>query len=126
MTMKVYGEVANGLFSVMPAEIEFKKPRLADGDAQKVRVQFIDTAKKQSLRIIKAEPAFLQCQEPRPLPGAKGQWEFIIRIPPKNPEAAKLQPDNFFEGRIILQAFESEVQIPVRVKWIPPEPAEKH
>jgi hypothetical protein len=126
ITMKIYGEVANGLFSVMPAEVEFKKPRLADGDAQKVRVQFIDTSKKQSLRIVKFEPAFLHCEEPRPLPGAKGQWEFIIRIPPKDPEAAKLQPDNFFEGRIVLQASESDVQIPVRVKWTPPEPVEKH
>lgn len=123
--MRVYGEVANGIFKVLPDEVEFKRPRLADGDSQKVRVQFIDTSKKQTLKIVSVEPAFVRCDEPRALPGAAGQWEFTARIPPKNADAAKMQADNFFEGRIVLQASGSDAQIPVRVKWNPPEPAEK-
>src|SRR5262249_19186367 len=47
--MHVYGEVANGIFRVLPDQVEFKRPRLIDGDSQKVRVQFIDTSKKQTL-----------------------------------------------------------------------------
>jgi len=122
--MRVYGEVANGLFKVLPEEVEFTVPRLADGDQKKVRVQFIDPAKKQSLKIAKVEPSFVQCDEPKPLPGAPGQWEFFARIPPKNAEAMKLQPDGFFEGRIVLEA--SGAPIPVRVKWNPPESGDKN
>jgi hypothetical protein len=125
ITMRVYTVVSNGLFKVTPDEVAFTKPRLADGDVQKVRVQFFDPDKKQSLKSVKSEPAFLQCDAPRALPNAPGQWEFTVRIPPKNPDAAKVQPDQFFEGVIVLGASDSDVQIPVRVKWIPPLPAEK-
>jgi hypothetical protein len=123
--MRIYGVVANGIFKVLPEEVEFKAPRLAEGDSQKVRVQFVDPAKKQTLKIVRTEPAFVQCDEPRLLPGAAGQWEFTARVPEKNADATKLQPDGFFEGYIVLQASGSDAQIPVRVKWNPPEPAEK-
>jgi hypothetical protein len=123
--MRVYGVVANGIFKVLPDEVEFKTPRLADGEIQKVRVQFVDPAKKQTLKIVRVEPTFVQCDEPRLLPGAAGQWEFTARVPPKNADAAKVQADRFFEGQIVLQASGSDAQIPVRVKWNPPEPAEK-
>jgi hypothetical protein len=126
ITLRTYAVVANGLFKVMPDEVGFKKPRLADGDKQKVRVQFFDPAKQRSLKIVKSEPAFLQCDPPRALPGAPGQWEFVVRIPPKNADAARVQPDQFFEGVIVLGASDSDVQIPVRVKWIPELPVEKH
>jgi hypothetical protein len=117
--MRVYGEVANGLFKVLPNQVEFTAPRLADGDQRRVLVQFIDPAKKQSLKIAKVEPGFVQCDEPKAIPGASGLWEFIARIPPKNAEAMKLQPDGFFEGRIVLEASGSQAHIPVRVKWNP-------
>jgi hypothetical protein len=123
--MRIYGEVANGIFKVLPEEVEFKSPRLADGDERKVRVQFIDPTKKQTLKIVRVEPGFVQCDEPHVL-GASSLWQFTARIPPKNAEAAKVQADGFFEGRIVLQASGSEAQIPVRVKWNPPEPAEQH
>jgi hypothetical protein len=123
--LHIYGEVANGLFKVLPDEVEFKKPKLAEGDVQLVRVQFFDTTKKQTLKIVKVEPAFLHYEEPSLLPKSPGQWQFRVQILPKNPEAAKVQPNNFFEGRIVLQASGSDAQIPVRVKWAPPEPAEK-
>src|SRR5262249_5523968 len=123
--MRVYGVVANGIFKVLPDEVEFKTPKLIDGDEHKVRVQFIDTSKKQTLKIVKVEPGFIQCDEPRALPGAAGQWQFVARIPAKNADAVKFQPDNFFEGRIVLQASDSDVQIPVRVTWNPPELTEK-
>jgi hypothetical protein len=123
--MRIYGEVANGIFKVLPEEVEFKTPRLADGDERKVRVQFIDPTKKHILKIVRVEPAFVQCDEPHAL-GASGQWQFTARIPPKNAEAVKVQADGFFEGRIVLQSSGSDAQIPVRVKWNPPEPAEKN
>jgi hypothetical protein len=126
ISMRVYGEVNNSLFQVNPPEIEFKKPKVTDGESQKVRVTFFDPANKPTLKIVKSEPAFLQCDQPRALPGAAGQWEVVVRIPPNNPEVAKVQPDAFFEGHIVLQASDSEVQVPVRVKWIPPLPKEKH
>jgi hypothetical protein len=117
--MRVYGEVANGLFKVLPEQVEFTVPRLADGDQRKVLVQFIDPVKKQSLKIAKVEPAFVQCDEPKAIPAASGLWEFIARIPPNNAEAMKFQPDGFFEGRIVLEASGTQTQIPVRVKWNP-------
>lgn len=126
MTMRIYAVVSNSLFKVMPDEVAFTKPRLADGDMQKVRVQFFDPAKQHSLKIVKCEPAFVQCDTPRALPGAPGQWEFAVRIPPKNPDAAKVQPDQFFEGVVVLGASESDMQVPVRIKWIPPQPLQKH
>jgi len=124
--MRIYGVVANGIFKVLPDEIEFKTPRLADGDARKVRVQFVDPSKKQTLKIVRVDPTFVQCDEPRLLHGAPGQWEFTARIPASNTEAAKLQADGFFEGQVVLQASGTNAQIPVRVKWNPPEPSEKH
>jgi hypothetical protein len=119
--MRVYGEVANGLFKVLPKEIEFTALRLADGDQRRVRVQFIDPGKKQTLKIVKIEPPFVECTEPRLLPGAPGQWEFTARIPPQNADAVKFQPDGFFEGRVVLEASGSNVRIPVRLKWNRPE-----
>jgi hypothetical protein len=124
--MRVYGEVANGLFKVMPEEVEFTAPRLADGDQRRVRVQFIDPGKKQKLSIVKIEPPFVECTEPRLLPGAAGQWEFTARIPPRNAEAVKFQPDGFFEGRIVLVASGPNAQIPVRLKWNRPETGGAH
>jgi hypothetical protein len=123
--MRVYGEVANGLFKVLPDEVEFTARRLADGDQRKVRVQFIDPSRKQMLKIAKVEPNFVQCREPHALPGAPGQWEFTARIPPENAAAAKVQADGFFEGLIVLETSGSDAKIPVRVKWNPPEVAEK-
>ncbi|HMF12208.1 MAG TPA: DUF1573 domain-containing protein [Gemmataceae bacterium] len=123
--MRVYGVVANGIFKVLPEDVEFKTPRLADGEVQKVRVQFLDPGKKQTLKIVRVEPAFVQCDGPRLLPGAAGQWEFTASVPPKNADAARVQANRFFEGQIVLQASGSDAQIPVRVKWNPPEPVEK-
>src|SRR5262249_33610523 len=54
--MRIYGEVANGIFKVLPEEVEFKTPRLADGDERKVRVQFVDPTKKHMLKIVRVEP----------------------------------------------------------------------
>jgi hypothetical protein len=123
--MHIYGEVANGLFKVLPDEVEFKKPKLAEGDARLVLVQFTDPSKKQTLKIVKIEPAFLQCGEPKAISDAAGRWQFSVSIPPNDAQAAKVQPNNFFEGRIVLQASGSDAQIPVRVKWNPPEPGQK-
>ena len=124
--MHVYGEVANGIFKVVPEEIEFTTPRLAEGDERKVRVQFIDPSKRLALKIVKVEPGFVECGEPRPLPGASGQWEFIARIPVNNAAAMKLQADGFFQGRVALAASGSEVPIPVRLKWNPKDIGSKH
>jgi len=121
MLIPIYGEVPNSHFRVFPAEIEFKKPSIAEEDSQPVLVQFYESATKRTLKIVAREPSFLECQEPHQVGESKGPWKFVVRIPPKNAEAMRYQPDGFFEGRIVLQASDSEALVPVRVKWNPPE-----
>jgi hypothetical protein len=113
------GAVVDRLFTVSPEEITFTKRDLASGEAQKVRVQFIDAAAHQTLEIVKCEPAFLQCDAPRALPGALGRWEVTVRIPAENLEAAKALAKGFFEGTVVLRASASDVEVPIRVKWLP-------
>ena len=63
----------------------------------------------------RCEPAFLRCDAPKQL--KPGLWEFTVRLPADNADAAKHQPDGTFEGRILLRTSQSKNSVPVKVKW---------
>jgi hypothetical protein len=117
VSLWVSGAVVNRIFTVSPNELVFSNPRLADGDVQKVRIQFIDSQKNQSLKIVTWSPAFLECDAPRPLDAAPGRWEFVVRIPAGKADVAEVQRAGALEGKVVLQASDSAIQYPVRVRW---------
>src|SRR5579885_1642834 len=114
LTLDVYGEVANGVVSITPHEVEFRKPKATDEDHKKVRVQFFIPSDKNRVEVVKVEPSFLKLDPPRKV---GSQWEFGLRIPPNNPEAAKYQADGFFEGKVVLRVPDNgkSLEVPVRV-----------
>jgi hypothetical protein len=128
ITMPIFAEVENGIFRVMPSVVEFRKPLATDEDSQMVRVQFFVPSDKDKIEIVKNEllgpdgkwiPGFLNCEGLQRLPA--GQWQFKAVVPADNPVAAQMQADGFWEGRIMLKAADSPVEVPLRVKWVRPE-----
>lgn len=129
ITLPVYGEVENGVFKVLPSVVEFRKPRAAEADSQKVRVQFFVPSGKDKVEVVRSEvlgldgkwtTGFLKIEGLRRLPN--GQWEFSVAVPANDPVAIRFQPDGFWEGRIFLRASNSPAEVPLRVKWVRPEP----
>jgi hypothetical protein len=119
ITLPVYGDVETGAVRVAPQEVEFKKPRLTDEDSKRVRVQFLVPSESEKVEITRAEPSFLVVGTPQRL--KNGLWEFTVQIPAGNAEAAKLQPDGFFEGRIVLRtSAAAAAEVPLRVRWVRP------
>jgi hypothetical protein len=117
MVLPVYGDVETGVVRIVPQEVEFKKPRLTEEDSKRVRVQFLVPSDGDRVEIAQAEPGFLVVGTPRPL--KKGLWEFTVQIPADNAEAAKLQPNGFFEGRIVLRTSSAAAaEVPLRVRWV--------
>jgi hypothetical protein len=117
--MPVYGENRSGKFTLGPQEVQFQKPKVTEPDTKIVRVHFLAAADDESVDIVKQEPAFLVCDPPHKR--QPGDWEFKISLPANNAEAAKLQPDGFFAGRIVLQLKTAGTtqEAQVRVKWKP-------
>ncbi len=117
--LPVYGEVRSGVFSLGPHEVEFQKPKATDPDTKTVRVRFLEQADDEAVEVVQHEPAFLVVDPPQNR--QPGQWEFKVSIPANNADAARFQPDRFFEGRVVLRLTTggntSEAQ--VRVKWKP-------
>src|SRR5262249_25120253 len=121
ITLPIYGEVETGAVRVVPQQVEFKKPRVTEADSQRVQVQFVVPSDREKVEIARVEPAFLVVAAPRPL--RKGLWEFTVQIPADNADAAKLQPDGFFEGRIVLRtSAAAAAEVPLRVRWVEPRP----
>jgi hypothetical protein len=67
-----------------------------EADSKKAHVQFIVPSDAETVRV-GSEPAFLKCDAPKRLKA--GMWELTIHLPADNADAAKYQPDSFFEGR---------------------------
>jgi hypothetical protein len=120
ITLPVYAVLGNGVFKVRPETVVFKKPLLTEEDSFKVRVEFIVPSDKESVEVIKHEPAFLVVDKPVKI--RPGVWEVTVRVPKNHPEAAKIQPDQFMEGRLVLKTSGSTSEVPVRIKWNPNEP----
>jgi hypothetical protein len=118
IVLPVYAEVENGVFQVTPQEIAFAKQSVTEADSVKVKVQFLVPSEKETLQVERCEPGFLVCEPPvRVKPGL---WELTVNIKPGSAEAARYQPDRFFEGRLLLRTAASKVPVAVRVKWVPP------
>jgi hypothetical protein len=107
----------NGAFSVIPTQIEFRKPRVTEADSKKVLIKFLTPSDQDSVEVVKLEPPFLTAT--KPVKGAAGEWRFEVQLPKDNPEAAKFQPDGFMEGRILLKVSGTPSDVPVRIKWEP-------
>jgi hypothetical protein len=121
ITLPIYGQVETGAVHVVPTEIEFKTPRLADGESQRVQVRFLVPSAEDKVTVARCEPTFLTADAPQAI--RKGLWQFSVRIPANDVAAVKLQPDRFFEGRIVLRTSAAAApEVPVRVKWNPPDP----
>lgn len=116
VSMPVYGEVENGVIQVLPREIAFRKPSVREADSKKARVQFFVPSDDETIEVLRCEPSFLTCDKPKRLKA--GSWELTIHVPADNADAAKYQPDGFFEGKILLNVSGSKEPVPVRVKWI--------
>lgn len=119
LLVPVYAAAENPAFLVTPEEIAFTKPRVADADAKTVRVQFTVPADSDTLEVVGVEPRFLHVSPPTRR--GRGLWEFRVELPENHPDAARFQPDHFFEGRILLRSSAVKGTVPVRVKWVPPE-----
>jgi hypothetical protein len=118
LTLPVYAVVGQGAFKVRPEKVIFNKPRITDGDSRRFRLEFILPSDQEQVEVVRKEPDFL---EVKPVPIRKGLWEVSVRIPPGNTEAARFQPDQFMEGRIVLKTSPSSPEVAVRVKWDPSE-----
>ncbi len=118
LTMPVYALVANGTFKVTPEKLVFKKPRLVEEDSLKMKVEFYVPGPNAKLEVVRTVPAFLEAKAEASRPGV---WFVTVRIPPNNPAAAKFQPDQFLDGRVVLKAAGSDAEVTVRVKWDPSE-----
>jgi hypothetical protein len=118
ITLPVHAEVSNRVFSVTPSKVLFDKAKVTEEDTKKAVVQFFNPSKPRTLRIVKHQPKFLQC-ELREVNSKAGTWMLTVRLPANNAEAAKFQADDYFEGSIVLQASDSPVEVPVRVRWKP-------
>jgi hypothetical protein len=121
ITLPVHADVSNRVFSVIPSRVVFRKPLVREEDAVKAMVRFFNPSKQRTLRIVKCEPSFLKC-ELKETNSTSGTWLLTVRLPANSADAAKFQPDEYFEGSIVLQASDSDVQVPIRVKWDPHDP----
>src|SRR5262249_1924234 len=118
IVMPVYGEVETGAVRVVPNVIEFRTPRLKEGENVKVMLQFLVPSDDDRVELVRVEPSFLQAEPPKMV--RKGLWQMAVRIPRENPEAEKRQPDNFFEGQLVLKtSAPAAPDVPVRIKWQP-------
>lgn len=118
IVLPLYAQRETGALQVVPAELHFKQPRLSEGDSQKFQVRFLIPGENEKVEVARLEPAFLQADAPQKI--RNGLWQVTVRIPPKQPEAVKFQPDGFFEGKIVLKTSAAEApELPVRLKWHP-------
>ncbi len=115
--LPVYANLETGDFSIVPTQVEFRKPQVTEDDSKKVIVRFLAPSEKDAVEVVKAEPSFLTTTPPEKV--GKGEWRFEVKLPRGNAEAAKFQPDGFFEGRIVLKISGAAGEVPVRVKWAP-------
>lgn len=116
ISMPVYATVENGTFVVTPERFVFRKPRITEGDSQKITVKYFVPRPNDKLEIARTEPSFLQATVQRIKDGV---WQVTATLPANSAEAAKFQPDEFMEGRVILKS--GDLEVPVRVKWDPSE-----
>jgi hypothetical protein len=124
VVLNVYGKVPNGIFTIQPEEeILFTRKNLSEGDEAKVVVQFSVPQPDQTIEVVRCQPSFLVADPPRLV--VPGKWLFTLRIPKNDPEAKKLQADEFFEGAVYLKATGSDSLVPVRVKWDALRPGSK-
>jgi hypothetical protein len=114
-TMPVYAMRENGVFTIVPTQVEFRKERVTDEDSKKVLVKFLAPSDNDRVEVVRVEPSFLTTTAP--VKTATGEWRFDVRLPRNNPDAAKYQPDSFMEGHILLKL--SGTDVPLRVKWAP-------
>lgn len=121
LVLPVYAMMDNVAFRVAPEEIAFEKPRVTEADSKTVRVQFTVPAASNVLAVVRVEPAFLQATSP--VRRGRGLWEFRVVLPVDHPDARILQPDHFFEGRVVLKVSTTPAEVSVRVKWVPPAQA---
>jgi hypothetical protein len=120
ISMPVYGEIETGALRVVPHEVEFKKPKITEADSQKVQVQFLVPSDSERVEVARFEPAFLVIDKPQPL--KRGLWQFTVRIPPGDAEAATHQAGGFLEGKIILKTTAPAApEFPIRMKWVRPD-----
>jgi hypothetical protein len=116
LTVPVYAEVGSGAFSVQPELFRFKKPRITDGDTARVQL-FVNASGNDAVTVESFEPKFLKVDAPTKEPN--GKWLVTAHISKDDPEAAKYQPDEFFEGKVVLKAAGVPGPITIRVKWEP-------
>jgi hypothetical protein len=116
LTVPVYAEVGSGAFSVTPELFRFKKPRITDEDTARVHL-FVNASGNDKVTVESWEPKFLKFDAPEKEPN--GKWLITAHLPKDDPEAAKYQPDEFFEGKVVLKAAGLDKPITIRVKWEP-------
>jgi hypothetical protein len=116
-TIPVYAMRENGAFSILPTQVEFHKPHITEADSKKVLVKFLTPSDQDKVEVVTVEPAFLKATPPART--ATGEWRFEIQLPRNHPEAAKYQPDQFMEGRVLLKISGAPADVPVRIKWEP-------
>jgi hypothetical protein len=116
LTVPVYAEVGSGAFSVQPDLLRFKKPHISDGDTARVQL-FVNASGNDAVTVESFEPKFLKVDAPEKQPN--GKWLITAHIPKDDPEAVKHQPDEFFEGKVVLKAAGVPGPITIRVKWEP-------
>jgi hypothetical protein len=116
-TLPVYALRETGAFSIVPSQVEFHKNQVTDEDSKTVLIKFLAPSDKDSVEVVKVEPGFLTATAP--VKAGPGAWRFEVKLPRENPEAAKFQPDGFFEGRVILKISGTPGEVPVRIKWTP-------
>jgi hypothetical protein len=116
LTVPVYAEIGSGAFSVQPELFRFKKPRITDGEAARVQL-FVNASGNGVVTVESSEPKFLKVDAPEKEPS--GKWLITAHIPKDDPEAAKYQPDEFMEGKVVLKAAGLDKPITIRVKWEP-------
>jgi hypothetical protein len=117
LSVPVYALRESGAFSILPTQVEFRKPQITEADSKKVLVKFIAPSEADRVEVVKVEPPFLTATPPARV--GTGEWLFEVKLPRDNPEAAKFQPDGFMEGRVLLKLSGTASDVPVRVKWEP-------
>ena len=123
--LPVYAEVDNGVFKVTvlgntPAtEVVFRRKSLTDGDNRVVQLRFFGSVKDDTLVLERCNPLFLKCNEPKRL--EPGLWEFDVRVPKGNEEAASFRAKDSSEGLIVLRSSQTKEPIAIRVRWMSEE-----
>jgi hypothetical protein len=115
LTIPVYAVVGSGAFAVTPELLLFQKPHITDEATAKVHL-FINSSEAGAVTVESWEPKFLKVDVPEK--ELSGKWLIAAHLPKDNAEAAKHQPDQFMEGKVVLKAA-GLGPITIRVKWKP-------